>query len=98
MANRVVDGEAISDVPAGAVDEDSDRPVVLVRQLAEPLDARPRRVLLDITDEIDVAQPVGCLLAELGADGVDKLRDQAIAQLSHQKSLCIGHDLSRQPG
>ena len=58
-----------------------------------------RRVLLDVADEIDVAQPVARLLAELGADGVDELRDQAIAQtlpsetLSHRR-----RDLSRQPG
>ncbi len=98
VANRVVDGEAVGDVPAGAVDEDGDRPVVLVRQLAEALDAGPRRVLLDITDQIDVAQPVARFLAELGADGVDKLRDQAIAQFSHRKTLCIGRDLSRRRG
>jgi hypothetical protein len=34
-----VDGEAVGDVAAGAVDVERDRPVVVVRQLAQPLDA-----------------------------------------------------------
>ena len=79
-----MDGEAVGDVAAGAVDEQGDRLVVLVRQLAQPLDAGARGVLLDVADQVDVAEPVACLLAQLRADRIDELGDQAIAQLSHQ--------------
>jgi hypothetical protein len=84
VANGVVNGEAVGDIPAGAVDEDGDRPVVLVGELTEPFDAAPCRILLDVADEINIPQPVRCFLAELRADGIDELRDQTIAQLSHR--------------
>ena len=37
--------------------------------------------------EVDVAKPVGLLLAQLRADGVDELGDHAIAQLTHREIL-----------
>ena len=43
-----------------------------------------RGVLLDVADEVDVAQPVARLLAQLAADGIHELGDQAIAQLTHR--------------
>ena len=54
----VVDGQAVGDVAAGAVDVERDRPVVVVGQLAQPLDAAARGVLLDVADQVDVAQPI----------------------------------------
>ena len=62
VADDVVDGEAVGDVAAGAVDEERDRLVVLVGQLAQPLDAGARGVLLDVADQVDVAQPIACSL------------------------------------
>ena len=93
-----MDGEAVGDVAAGAVDVERDRPVVVVGELAQPLDADARGVFLDIADQIDVAQPVALFLAELRADGVDQLGDQAIAQFSHSADYRIAADLSRVPG
>ena len=83
----VVDREPVGDVAAGAVDEERHRPAVVVRQLAQAFDAGPRGVLFDVADQIDVAQPIAGLLAELGADGIDELGDQAIAQFPHRFSL-----------
>ncbi len=60
---------------------------VVVRELAEPLDAAAGGVFFDVADQVDVAKPVGLLLAQLRADGVDELGDQAIAQLSHRDVL-----------
>src|SRR5262245_63429119 len=87
VANGVVKGEAVGDIPAVAVDEDRNRPVVLVGELTQPFDAGPGGILFDVADEINIPQPLRGFLAELRADGVDELRDQAIAQLSHQNSL-----------
>ena len=43
VADDVVDGEAVGDVAAGAVDVEGDRPVVVVRELAKPFDAERAR-------------------------------------------------------
>ena len=105
VADGVVDGEAVGDVAAGAVDEQRDRPVVVVRELAQPLDARARGVFFDVADQVDVAQPIALLLAQLRADGVNELGDQAIAQLSHRPHYRIlprraqpacGHEIKRE--
>ena len=61
VADGVVDGEAVGDVAAGAVDVERDRPVVVVGELAQALDADARGVFLDVADQIDVAQPVARL-------------------------------------
>ena len=91
----VVDGEAVGDVAAGAVDEERDRLVVVVGELAQPLDAGARGVLLDVADQVDVAQPVARLLAELRADRVDELGDEAFVQFSHRDDYRIDAELSR---
>ena len=85
VADDVVDGQAVGDVAAGAVDVEVDRPVVVVGELAQPLDAEARGVFLDVADQVDVALPVALLLAELRADGIDELGDQAIAQFTHRR-------------
>ena len=100
----VVNREAVGDVAAGAVDEERDRPVVVVGELAQPLDADARGVFLDVADQIDVAQPVAGFLPELRANRVDQLGDQAIAQVSHSRDYRIdpdaqpgaGHEIKRQ--
>jgi hypothetical protein len=90
VLGHVVDGEAVGHVAACAVDEQGDRLGVLVRQLAQPLDAGARRVLLDVADQVHVADTIACLLAQLRPDGVHELDDQAFAQLSHSKDYRIG--------
>ena len=98
VADDVVDGEAVGDVAAGAVDEERDRLAVLVGELAQPLDAGARGVLLDVADQVDVADAIGCLLAQLRADRFDELGDQAFVQLSHRRDYRIGAGLNRRAG
>ena len=85
-----MDGEAVGDIAAGAVDVEADRPRVVVRELAEPLDAEASRILFDVTNQIDVALSFALLLAELRADGVHQLGDKAIAQFTHRNDYRIG--------
>src|SRR5262249_55260318 len=89
VADRVVDRQAVGHVAAGAVDEEGNGPIVLAGQLAQALDAGPRGVLLDVTDEIDVAQPLRSLLAPLGAHHVYELGDSSIAQFFHPRHYRI---------
>ena len=58
-------------------------------ELAQALDAAARGVLLDVADQVDVAQPIARLLAQLRADRVDELGDQAFAQFSHRTDYRI---------
>ena len=57
-----MDREAVGDVAAGAVDVQRDGPLAVVGQLPQALDDAARAVLVDVPDQIDVAQPVGLLL------------------------------------
>src|SRR5205814_10649039 len=83
VAYDVVNGETVRDVAAGAVDEEADRPVALARELAQPLDAEPRRILFDIAYQINVAQAIVLFLAELGPNRIHKLGKQLITQFRH---------------
>jgi hypothetical protein len=91
VPDGVVNGEAVGHVAAGAVDEERDRLVVLVGELAQPLDAGARGVLLDVADQVDVADAIASLPPQLRAHGVDELGDQAFVQLSHRGRLSHRH-------
>jgi hypothetical protein len=91
-----VNREAVRDIAAGAVDEQRDRPVVVVRQLPKPLDAAASGVLLDVANQVDVAQAVRCFLPQLRAHRIYELGDQTIAQITHKRSYYrIDLELSR---
>src|SRR5204863_7969180 len=81
--------QAVGDIAAGAVDVDRDRLAAVVGELAEPLDAGARGVLLDVANEIDVAELVALLLAELRPHGLDQLDDKSVAQLTHRPQLSV---------
>jgi hypothetical protein len=55
LANRIVNRQAVGHVAAGAVDVQGDGFVAFARQLAHALDGRACAVLVDVTDEVDVA-------------------------------------------
>src|SRR4029077_4096533 len=78
VADGIVNGQDVGDVAAGAVDVEGDRPPAVARELAHALDTRARRVLLDVSDEIDVTQPRAGLLPEHLTDSVDELGDRAL--------------------
>ena len=80
---RVVEREAVGDVSSCAVDEDPNGPAAVVGELAGPLDYSPGAVLIDVTDEVDVAEPVGLFLLEHVLDGVHKVPQQAVADVGH---------------
>src|SRR5206468_3558080 len=90
--------EAVRHIPSGAVDEEGDWTVVVVGELAQALDGGAGCLFFDVSDQVDVAEPIGLLLAELRADRVDELGDHAIAQVTHQKKCNRGGKLSRRPG
>src|SRR5437763_9349476 len=81
--NRVMQREAVGDVPAGAVDVEGDGLAVVVGELAQTLDRGFGAVLLDVPDEIDVAESIRLLLPERVADGIDELAEQTIIELAH---------------
>jgi hypothetical protein len=83
VADGIVNGEAVGDVAAGAVEEEGNRLAVLAGELSQTLDADAGVVFFDVANQVDVAQPLACFFADLGAYGVQQLRDQPIAQLSH---------------
>jgi len=83
-----VNRETVGDVAARAVDVDRDRLRAVVGELAKPLDDAARGIFFDITDEVDVAEPVGRFLAEDALDGVDQLPNQAIVQVSKGNNMC----------
>ena len=89
VPHDVVDGEAVGDVAAGAVDVEADRPRVVVRELAQPLDAEAGGVFFDIADQIDVALPIALFLAELRADRIHQLGDESIAQFTHRIIIAL---------
>jgi hypothetical protein len=92
VADGIVNGEAVGDVAARAVDEQRDRLAVVVRHVAKAFDARPRRVFFDVADQVHVAEPVAGFLAQLRSDRVYQLGYQAVAQVTH------GRQLSHQAG
>jgi len=55
-----VNGQAVGDVAAGAVDVQRHRPRIVVGQLTQPLDDPARRIFLDVADEVDIAKTIGC--------------------------------------
>ena len=95
MPYGVVDRETVCDVAASAVDVERDGTVVVVRQVAQPLDRLSCGVFLYVANQIDIAKALDDFAPQLGADGVDELGDQAIAQVSHRKSL--SHAVGPQP-
>ena len=53
-------------------------------------------VLLDIADEVDVAQPIRCFLPEDAFDGVDQVRQQAVVQVAVRENVArLGSLLDR---
>jgi len=51
------------------------------------LDDTSRTVFVDVANQIDVTQPVVCVLAQLRPDRIHELGDQAIAQFTHRGAL-----------
>src|SRR5204862_3955114 len=89
VPDRVVDGQAVGDVPSRAVDVESNRTVAVVGQIAQPFDAQPRGILLDVADQIDVTQPLARFLPQLLPHRIDQFGDQSIAQLTHRDNIII---------
>ena len=83
VAHGIVNREAVGHVAACAVDVQGDGLLAVVGQLPQPLDDAARAVLLDVADEIDVAQPVGLLLAKRLLDRVHQLVEQPFADVAH---------------
>jgi hypothetical protein len=82
LPDGIVDGEAVGDVSARAVDVERDRPVVVVGHLAHPFDHTLREILFDVADQIDIAQTVGGLLAENAFHGVDQIENETIVEIA----------------
>ena len=88
LADGVVNGEAVGDVAAGAVDVQRDRPGVVVGELAQPLDDAARDVFLDVADEVDVAQPIGRFLPQDALDRVDQVEHEPVVQVAVGQHAC----------
>ena len=87
LADDVVDGQPVGDVPAGGIEVERDRPVAVVGQLAQPFDDRSRAVLVDVTDEVDFPQALGRLLAEHLLDGIDQFGHEPVVQVRHRRVI-----------
>jgi hypothetical protein len=83
VPDDVVNRQAVGHVSAGTVDIETDRTVVVVGQLPQPLYTQPGRVFLDVSNQIHIALTLALLLAKLRPDGFDQFGDQTIAQLTH---------------
>jgi|SRR5687767_2948003 len=47
-----------------------------------------RVVLLDVADEVDVAQAIGGLLPQDRFDGVDQVEDETVVEVARRGELC----------
>ncbi len=83
VLNRVVERQPVGDVAARTVDVQRDGFCTVVRQFAEPFDGCAGAVLLDVPDEINVAQAVRLLFADDLLDGVHQFVEQAIVDFAH---------------
>src|SRR5690606_3469055 len=83
FADRVVEREPVGHVAPGAVDIQPDLAPALVGQLAKAFDDGPRAVLVDVADQVDVAQALGLLPAEDVLDGGDQIVQEALVELAH---------------
>jgi hypothetical protein len=85
LADGVVQGEAVGDVAAGAVDVQGNRAVAVVRHFAQAFDHAARDVLFDVSDQVDVTQAIGRFLAEDCLDRVNQIEHQPIVQIAGQR-------------
>ena len=46
-------------------------------------------VLLDVADQVDVMEPIALFFPKLGANGVDELDNQAVAQIRHHPIMAL---------
>ena len=83
VAHGIVNRETVGHVAACAVDVQGDGPLAVVGQLPQALDDAARAVLVDVADEIYVAQPVGLLLAKRLLDRVHQIVEQPVADVAH---------------
>ena len=47
----------------------------------------PRRVLLDVADQVDVAQAVALFPPQLGANRIHQFGDEPLVQVTHRRPL-----------
>jgi hypothetical protein len=79
----IVDGKAVGDISAGGIHVKRDGLPVVVRQFPQPLDHCACAVFFDITDEVDITQPVRLFSADDVPNCVDKFVQQPIADVAH---------------
>jgi hypothetical protein len=98
VPDRIVDGQTIGDVAPRAVDVKRDGPSAVIGEFAKPLDDSASDVFLDVTDEVDIAQPVRLLPAHQSSDRLDEFVQQPLVQLAHWRQRLHAACRPRVPG
>ena len=83
VPDGVVNGQTVGDVAAGAIDVDRNRPRVVVGEFPETLDDRPRRVFLDVADEVDIPEAVRLLFSDDLFHRLYQFREYLVVDFAH---------------
>jgi hypothetical protein len=82
-SDGVVQRKPIGNVAAGTVDVQGDGFVAFVGKFPKSFDRLSGRILLDVADEVDVAEAIALLFADDSFDRVDEFTEQALIYLGH---------------